>query len=146
MDRPDRSQRTAGVDAALHLPVAASSSSAVLSEAVGIYLTQKGTGKSVTFHRAAERACGYASGRHAPWSMSRGSDNESNLARCQHVECFRPGLLGCDPVRMKEDDFMAAARSRNGRQCCRTRRRHQCVSITPKAFGHHWTDGYKTRS
>ena len=54
-----RLQRTAGVDAAVHVPVAVSSSSAVLSEAVGIYLRQKGRGKSVTFHRAAERACGY---------------------------------------------------------------------------------------
>ena len=54
-----RLQRIAGVDAAMHIPAAVSSSSVVLSEAVGIYLTQKGRGKSVTFHRAAERACGY---------------------------------------------------------------------------------------
>mgnify|MGYP000173189178 CR=1 FL=1 len=31
----------------------------LLSEAVGIYLTLKGKGRPVTFHRAAERACGY---------------------------------------------------------------------------------------
>lgn len=54
-----RLQRIAGVDATMHIPAAVSSSSVVLSEAVGIYLTQKGRGKSVTFHRAAERACGY---------------------------------------------------------------------------------------
>lgn len=54
-----RQQRVAGVDAAMNIPAAVSSSSVVLSEAVGIYLTQKGRGKSVTFHRAAERACGY---------------------------------------------------------------------------------------
>ncbi len=54
-----RLQRIAGVDAVTHIPSAVSSSSVVLSEAVGIYLTQKGRGKSVTFHRAAERACGY---------------------------------------------------------------------------------------
>lgn len=30
-----------------------------LSEAVAIYLRLKGKGKSVTFHRAAERSCGY---------------------------------------------------------------------------------------
>ncbi|WP_407497037.1 DUF6538 domain-containing protein, partial [Pseudooceanicola sp. MF1-13] len=36
-----------------------SSSCVLLSEAVGIYLRQKGRGKSKTFHRAAERACGY---------------------------------------------------------------------------------------
>ncbi|WP_010141159.1 DUF6538 domain-containing protein [Oceanicola sp. S124] len=39
--------------------VVPTSSSVLLSEAVGIYLTQKGKGKSKTFHRAAERACGY---------------------------------------------------------------------------------------
>lgn len=39
--------------------VVVSSSSVLLSEAVRIYLTQKGQGKSVTFHRAAQRACGY---------------------------------------------------------------------------------------
>lgn len=54
-----RLQRTTGTDAMAHVPIAVSSSSVVLSEAVGIYLTQKGRGKSVTFHRAAERACGY---------------------------------------------------------------------------------------
>jgi integrase len=54
-----RLQRIAGEDAAMHIPAAVSSSSVVLSEAVGIYLTQKCRGKSVTFHRAAERACGY---------------------------------------------------------------------------------------
>jgi len=31
----------------------------LLSEAVGIYLQQKGRGRPATFHRAAERACGY---------------------------------------------------------------------------------------
>lgn len=54
-----RLQRSAAVDAVVHVPVVVSSSSVVLSEAVGIYLRQKGRGKSVTFHRAAERACGY---------------------------------------------------------------------------------------
>ncbi|WP_370044695.1 MULTISPECIES: DUF6538 domain-containing protein [Salipiger] len=38
---------------------AVASSSVTLSEAVGIYLKQKGKGRPVTFHRAAERACGY---------------------------------------------------------------------------------------
>lgn len=33
--------------------------SVTLSEAVGIYLAQKGKDRPVTFHRAAERACGY---------------------------------------------------------------------------------------
>lgn len=36
-----------------------SSSFVLLSEAVEIYLQQKGKGRPVTFHRAAERACGY---------------------------------------------------------------------------------------
>lgn len=35
------------------------SDSVVLSEAVSIYLKQKGEGRPVTFHRAAERSCGY---------------------------------------------------------------------------------------
>ncbi len=41
-----------------NLPVSASLS-VLLSEAVDIYLQQKGKGRPVTFHRAAERACGY---------------------------------------------------------------------------------------
>ena len=36
-----------------------SSSSVLLSEAVRIYLHQKGKGRPVTFHGAAERSCGY---------------------------------------------------------------------------------------
>jgi len=40
-------------------PVPVTSSSVLLSEAVGIYLQLKGKGRPVTFHRAAERACGY---------------------------------------------------------------------------------------
>ncbi|WP_373235733.1 hypothetical protein [Cohaesibacter celericrescens] len=36
-----------------------SSSSVLLSEAVGIYLKLKGKGRPVAFHQAAERACGY---------------------------------------------------------------------------------------
>lgn len=34
-------------------------SSVLLSEAVGVYLGLKGKGRSITFHRAAERSCGY---------------------------------------------------------------------------------------
>lgn len=41
------------------LPSDVSSSSVLLSEAVGIYLQLKGKGRPVTFHRAAERSCGY---------------------------------------------------------------------------------------
>lgn len=40
-------------------PQASSSSFVLLSEAVGIYLQLKGKSRPVTFHRAAERACGY---------------------------------------------------------------------------------------
>lgn len=40
-------------------PPAVSPSSVLLSEAVGIYLRHKGKGRPVTFHRAAERSCGY---------------------------------------------------------------------------------------
>lgn len=40
-------------------PLSVSSSSVLLSEAVGIYLQLKGNGRPVTFRRAAERACGY---------------------------------------------------------------------------------------
>lgn len=54
-----RLKQTIGADAIGQPQVAVSSSSVLLSEAVSIYLTQKGKGKSVTFHRAAERACGY---------------------------------------------------------------------------------------
>ncbi|WP_348774503.1 DUF6538 domain-containing protein [Ruegeria atlantica] len=39
-----------------------SAASVLLSEAVEIYLTQKGQGRPVTFHRGAKRACGYAPG------------------------------------------------------------------------------------
>jgi hypothetical protein len=38
---------------------AISPSSVLLSEAVGIYLRHKGKGRPATFHRAAERSCGY---------------------------------------------------------------------------------------
>ncbi|MEX0301977.1 MAG: DUF6538 domain-containing protein [Leisingera sp.] len=40
-------------------PSEVSSSSVLLSEAVGIYLRLKGQGRPETFHRAAERSCGY---------------------------------------------------------------------------------------
>ena len=40
-------------------PADVSPSSVLLSEAVGIYLQLKGKGRPETFHRAAERACGY---------------------------------------------------------------------------------------
>lgn len=40
-------------------PVIAATESVKLSEAVGIYLRLKGQGRPVTFHRAAERSCGY---------------------------------------------------------------------------------------
>ncbi|SLN71138.1 site-specific tyrosine recombinase XerC [Roseovarius gaetbuli] len=53
-----RLQRAAAGGATDHQPVH-SSSFILLSEAVGIYLQQKGKGRPVTFHRAAERACGY---------------------------------------------------------------------------------------
>lgn len=36
-----------------------SAASVLLFEAVEIYLTQKGQGRPVTFHRGAQRACGY---------------------------------------------------------------------------------------
>ena len=44
---------------AVDQPLSVSSSSVLLSEAVGIYLQLKGNGRPVTFRRAAERACGY---------------------------------------------------------------------------------------
>ena len=51
--------RSSGMtEAGGNLPVSASSS-ILLSEAVDIYLQQKRKGRPVTFHRAAERACGY---------------------------------------------------------------------------------------
>jgi hypothetical protein len=53
-----RLQRTTGADNS-DLPLVVSSSSVLLSEAVGIYLQLKGKGRPVTFHRAAERSCGY---------------------------------------------------------------------------------------
>ncbi|WP_371156977.1 DUF6538 domain-containing protein [Jannaschia sp. 2305UL9-9] len=40
-------------------PEAPLSDSVTLSEAVSVYLKQKGHGRPVTFHRAAERSCGY---------------------------------------------------------------------------------------
>ena len=49
---------SASASAAGPAPVV-SSSSVLLSEAVRIYLHQKGKGRPVTFHRAAERSCGY---------------------------------------------------------------------------------------
>lgn len=53
-----RQQQKGGTTVSLYTP-AASDSSVLLSEAVSIYLQQKGRGRPVTFHRAAERACGY---------------------------------------------------------------------------------------
>ncbi|MDV7145628.1 tyrosine-type recombinase/integrase [Tropicimonas sp. TH_r6] len=41
------------------LPAGAKQNTVTLSEAVGIYLRLKGSGRPVTFHRAAERSCGY---------------------------------------------------------------------------------------
>jgi len=53
-----RLQSATGADHS-DLPLVASLSSVLLSEAVGIYLRLKGKGRPVTFHRAAERSCGY---------------------------------------------------------------------------------------
>ena len=53
-----RQERMHKVDTAAQ-PVDVYSSSVLLSEAVGIYLRLKGKGRPETFHRAAERACGY---------------------------------------------------------------------------------------
>ncbi len=53
-----RMQRTTGQKIAGQ-PLPASPSSVLLSEAVRIYLQLKGKGRPVTFHRAAERSCGY---------------------------------------------------------------------------------------
>ena len=53
-----RLQMALGTEVSNTQPVV-SSSSVLLSEAVGLYLTLKGKGRPVTFHRAAERACGY---------------------------------------------------------------------------------------
>ncbi|WP_276719239.1 DUF6538 domain-containing protein [Pseudooceanicola nitratireducens] len=54
-----RQMITVGVGATPLMSPPASTSAVQLSEAVGVYLRQKGRGKSKTFHRAAERACGY---------------------------------------------------------------------------------------
>lgn len=53
-----RLQRATGADHS-DLPLVASSSSVLLSGAVGIYLRLKGKVRPVTFHRAAERSCSY---------------------------------------------------------------------------------------
>ncbi|WP_133489370.1 DUF6538 domain-containing protein [Aliiroseovarius marinus] len=53
-----RLQRATGAEV-VDQPLVISPSSVLLSEAVGIYLQLKGKGRPVTFHRAAERACGY---------------------------------------------------------------------------------------
>ncbi len=53
-----RLRNTGLTEAGTYHPVR-SSSFVLLSEAVEIYLQQKGKGRAVTFHRAAERACGY---------------------------------------------------------------------------------------
>ncbi|MFO8154085.1 DUF6538 domain-containing protein [Thioalkalivibrio sp.] len=53
-----REQGLSSAEATAQAPVV-SSASVLLSEAVGIYLQQKGKGRPVTFHRAAERSCGY---------------------------------------------------------------------------------------
>lgn len=51
-------QNTNAVPAAMAM-TAAAAETVKLSEAVGIYLRLKGQGRPVTFHRAAERSCGY---------------------------------------------------------------------------------------
>ena len=50
---------TAGIAGSSPTSHVSSSSFVFLSEAVDFYLQQKGKGRPVTFHRAAERACGY---------------------------------------------------------------------------------------
>jgi len=50
---------TAGIAGFSPTSHVSSSSFVLLSEAVDVYLQQKGKGRPVTFHRAAERACGY---------------------------------------------------------------------------------------
>ncbi len=50
---------TAAIDGSASMPNASVSSFILLSEAVEVYLQQKGKGRPLTFKRAAERACGY---------------------------------------------------------------------------------------
>ncbi len=54
MLRPQQAERAGATEQ----PPAVNSSSVLLSEAIAIYLRLKGQNRAVTFHRAAERACG----------------------------------------------------------------------------------------
>lgn len=67
------------------IPPVSASSFVLLSEAVGVYLQQKGKDRPVTFHRAAERACGYV--------IDACGDQQLDLYTKADANAFRDALI-----------------------------------------------------
>ena len=81
--------RTESIGATPHV---SSSSFVLLSEAVGIYLQLKGKSRPVTFHRAAERACGYVIDACGDKLLDAYSKADANGFRVSNVSAFGTDL------------------------------------------------------
>lgn len=79
------------------LELEASSTSMKLSEAVTVYLEQKGKGRPITFHRAAERSCGYVIDVSGDKLLEEYSRADANAFRDSLVE---RGLAGSSITRI----------------------------------------------
>ena len=82
---------------AVEVSPASSSSFVCLSEAVRIYLGQKGRGKAKTFHRAAERACGYVIDACGDLPLDRYTKANANAFRDSLIQ---RGLAGSSMTRV----------------------------------------------
>lgn len=75
----------AGKSGTIGIPPVSASTFVLLSEAVGVYLKQKGKNRPVTFHRAAERACGYV--------IDACGDRQLDLYTKADANAFRDALI-----------------------------------------------------
>ncbi len=89
--------RIANGQAALAPSDSISETSVLLSEAVSIYLRMKGQGRSATFHRAAERSCGYVIDACGDKPLEAYSKTDANAFRDGLVE---RGLVGSSITRV----------------------------------------------
>ncbi|WP_170373461.1 DUF6538 domain-containing protein [Ruegeria arenilitoris] len=78
-------------------PSAAAADTVKLSEAVGIYLRLKGQGRPITFHRAAERSCGYVIDVCGDKDITAYSKADANAFRDNLIE---RGLAGSSMTRV----------------------------------------------
>lgn len=84
-DLPGKHRLRMAVSSAAAAPEVALGDAVLLSEAVSIYLKQKGHGRPATFHRAAERSCGYV--------MDVAGDKDLRAYTKKDANAFRDALI-----------------------------------------------------